>query len=90
VVPYNKQSMIKMLFKTCVLSIAFVERETGGWVQFDWMLDGGTFKAQPIEFKLVCSTRKQIQINLSYLTYSVKKEISIKKEINTKVLVVSF
>ncbi len=26
------------------------ERETGGWAQFDWMLHGDSFKAQPIEF----------------------------------------
>jgi hypothetical protein len=30
------------------------EREKGGWAQFDWMLDGGSLKAKPIGFRLVC------------------------------------
>jgi hypothetical protein len=34
------------------------ERETGGWAQFDWMLDGGSFKAWPIEFRLFCFHKK--------------------------------
>jgi hypothetical protein len=29
------------------------ERETGGKVHFDWMLDGGTWKTQPIRVQLV-------------------------------------
>ncbi len=29
------------------------ERETGGQAQFDWMLDDGSCKAQPIGFQLV-------------------------------------
>ncbi len=28
------------------------ERETGGWAQFDWMLDGGSLKTQPIGSQL--------------------------------------
>jgi hypothetical protein len=30
------------------------ERETGGQTQFDWMLKGGFWKAQPIGVWLVC------------------------------------
>jgi hypothetical protein len=30
------------------------ERETGGWAQYDWMLDGGSLEAQPIEFWQFC------------------------------------
>jgi hypothetical protein len=30
------------------------ERETGGQAQFDWMLDGGRMKAQPIRPLLIC------------------------------------
>jgi hypothetical protein len=60
------------------------EREkTGGWAQFDWLLDGGSFKAQPIEFWLLCFNRKltnvSAQIYLSFVRYCVNKNISIKK-----------
>ncbi len=40
------------------------EREkTGGWAQFDWLLGGGSFKAQPIEFWLFCFNRKLTDVS---------------------------
>ncbi len=35
------------------------ERQTGGQAQFDWMLDGGYWKAQPIGARLVCLKKCQ-------------------------------
>ncbi len=63
-IPWNKYSVIQILFKICTMKILICihiikfslvqkgvvqwqrERETGGWAQFDWMLD--SFKAHPI------------------------------------------
>ncbi len=51
------------LYPHCFLYFSLVKREvvwwkrekgTGGWPQFDWMLNGGSFKAEPIEFRLFC------------------------------------
>jgi hypothetical protein len=39
------------------------DRETSGWAQFDWMLDGGSFKAQSIEFWLFCFNRKPTDVS---------------------------
>jgi hypothetical protein len=39
------------------------ERETGGWAQFDWMVDGDSFKARPIEFWLFCFHRKATDVS---------------------------
>jgi hypothetical protein len=39
------------------------ERETGGWAQFDWMLDGGSLEAQPIEFWQFCFLKKPIDVS---------------------------
>ncbi len=35
------------------------ERETGGWAQFDWMLNGGSLIAWPIGCRLVCFQKSQ-------------------------------
>ncbi len=40
-----------------------LERETGGRAQFDWMLDGGSFKSQPIEFWLFCFNKKPTDVS---------------------------
>ncbi len=36
------------------------ERETGGQAQFDWMLDGGSLKAQPIGSQLESFKKRPI------------------------------
>ncbi len=40
------------------------ERETGGWAQFDWMLNGGSLIAWPIGCPLVCFQKKPIDGSL--------------------------
>ncbi len=56
----------------CLLYFYLIERgavqwqregATGGWTQFDWMLDGDSFKAQPIEFWVFCFQRKPIDVS---------------------------
>ncbi len=64
------------------------ERETGGWAQFDWLLDGGSFKAQPIEFWQFSFNKNPTDVSLQkyYLvvTYYVKKNIPTKKSTKHK------
>ncbi len=43
------------------------ERETGGWAHFDWMLDGGSLKAQPIGFNLDCYEKFPIDVSQKLL-----------------------
>ncbi len=43
------------------------ESETGGWVQFDWMLYGGSLKAQPIGSHLVCFKNAKRCLSKNYL-----------------------
>jgi hypothetical protein len=45
------------------------ERETGGWAQFDWMLDGGSLKAQPIGSHLVCFKKIPIDVSQKLLIF---------------------
>jgi hypothetical protein len=45
------------------------ERETGGWAQFDWMLDGGSSKAQPIGSNLDCFKKIPIDVSQKLLIF---------------------
>ncbi len=42
-------------------------RETGGWAQFDWMLDGGSLKTQPIGSHLVYLKKMPIDVSQKLL-----------------------
>jgi hypothetical protein len=65
--------------------VAETERKTGGCAKFHCMLEGGSFKAQPIEFWLFYFNRKPTDdsahkyFNYLLVTYYVQRNISIKK-----------
>jgi hypothetical protein len=43
------------------------ERETGGQTQFDWMLHGGSWNAQPVRSQLICFEKKPIDGSEQYI-----------------------
>ncbi len=45
------------------------EKQTGGQAQFDWILDGGPWKTQPIGVLLVCLKKFQ-QMALKHFLFS--------------------
>jgi hypothetical protein len=60
------------------------ERETGGWAQFDWMLDGGSLKAWPIGCWWVYFFFKPIDGSLENIFFSCffsHKDVAFKLDI---------
>jgi hypothetical protein len=49
--------------KLCVVFYRVKGTVYCGWSQFDWMLDGGSSKAQPIEFQHFCFKKKPIDVS---------------------------